>query len=556
MSPGLRPLRLPLLVERRRQQEEVAAAVAVKPGCDTYSDDHSTVQLHQDRQFSIRQHSLTASDSFSSDMTSPVTPTFSARGHLRYSSSVSSFDLTLQPSCEDLPCSPTQSLQTPSKRILDDVEEEEPFEYDRFNLYAKNIHNAYDNESLDFDLYDCLCDEPCIHRDGEIVRTATNFYSRGREADYDFGFFSDGDSSSGRRSSRTKTRNGSLPPFMGLSNRIDRIGSRFPSFSRWRSPTKSSVVSSPASDVGPERRSMSRAASRAASSRSSSVSRTNRFIPDRSNEPALPPTPALSFHESCDSITLPAPLDVTKANSILSSIHHDRKQATTPLLPPMMTRSSAEYASTSTMASPLQSPTIASPLDGESQSPFILSPPLSTKPSKSSFRHITINTDIPPMPDQDAWSDRLGHANFTITPAPYRPSTACLASLRELRADWEAARINYTKHLVRTGEHYNVTSKTYMLTEQKWAEIDGDWRSFHDQVLEALVASGEAIGCEKFDESIITAVPVMDGEGKFPARGDEDIVGPMVREATMSSPTGTERRRPSFWRKLTDRVGL
>ncbi|KAH8162334.1 hypothetical protein CIB48_g5913 [Xylaria polymorpha] len=296
MSPGLRPLRLPLLVERRRKQEE-AAAIAVIAGCETPDGEVSSTyhhyHHHYNRQYPIRQHSLPVTDSTSSEMTSPVTPTFSARGHLRYSSSVSSFDLALHTSCEDLPSSPAQPLQTPSKRILDDVEEE-PFEYDRFNHFIKNAHPTYDDDvSEHFDLYDCLCDEPCIHRDADLMRTTTNFYSRGREIESDFGCFSDGDSPTGRRSSRTKQRNGSLPPFMGLSHRI---GSRFPSLARWRSPRKSSIVSSPVSEMGSERRSMSRAASRAASSRSSSVSRTNRYLPDRSNEPPLPPhAPPLSF---------------------------------------------------------------------------------------------------------------------------------------------------------------------------------------------------------------------------------------------------------------------
>ncbi|KAJ8124370.1 hypothetical protein O1611_g9270 [Lasiodiplodia mahajangana] len=165
--------------------------------------------------------------------------------------------------------------------------------------------------------------------------------------------------------------------------------------------------------------------------------------------------------------------------------------------------------------------------------------------------------EVPPIPEQDAWSDRLGHANFTIIPVPYKPAVATVSSLHELRADWEAARVNYTKHLVRTGEHYSLTSKTYELTEQKWAEVDGTWRRNLEEVMAVISARGEAIDFDKFDENIITTVPIMDGEGKFPERGDEDIVGPMVREATMTSPTGSERRRrPSFWRNLTDRVGL
>lgn len=69
---------------------------------------------------------------------------------------MSSFDLALPASCEDLASSPTQALQTPSKRILDDVEEE-PFEYDRFHHYVRDAHVAYDDISEQVDLYDCLC---------------------------------------------------------------------------------------------------------------------------------------------------------------------------------------------------------------------------------------------------------------------------------------------------------------------------------------------------------------------------------------------------------------
>ncbi|KAI1129882.1 hypothetical protein F5Y10DRAFT_143892 [Nemania abortiva] len=544
MSPGLRPLRLPILVERRRKQEEEAAAVAIMAACEPEGDSLSPYQYHNRQYQQARQHGLVMTESNSSDIT-PATPTFSVRGHLRYSSSMSSFDLAIPASCEDCPPSPTQVVQTPSKRILDDVEEEEPFEYDRFN-YLKAVRVAYDDVPEHFDLYDCLCDEPCIHRDTDMVRATTNFYARGRDFETDLGRLSESDFRGSQRSSR-KQRNGSLPPFMGLSYRI---GARFPSLTRWRSPRKPRALGSPVSDSASERRSMSRAAS----SRSSSVSRSNRYLPDRSNEPPLSPTPGLSF-ESSDSITLPGPLDVGQADHVLSSIQRERAQATTPLLPPMMTSSPADYVAS--QPSPLQSPSIASPLEEEPQSPLILSPPLSTKPSISSFRQKMMANEVPPIPEQDAWSDRLGHANFTIVPAPYKPAAATVPSLFELRADWETARINYTKHLVRTGEHYSLTSKTYELTEQKWAEIDGTWRRNFQEIMNALAARGEAIGFDELDENIITTVPVMDGEGKFPERGDEDIVGPMVREATMCSPTGSERRRrPSFWRNLTDRVGL
>ncbi|KAI1432379.1 hypothetical protein GGR50DRAFT_603742 [Xylaria sp. CBS 124048] len=545
MSPGLRPLQLPLLVERRKKLEEeaiielpVAALIANK----TFEPEVScTDHLHSEQHEEPVQHPLTMTDSISSDLTSPVTPTFSTSRHLRSSSSVSSFDLEMPVSCEDLSSSPTLVPQTSGQR-LDDVEEEEPFEYDRFNHYVRSVQVACDNVSDQFDLYDCLCDEPCMHPDTGIVRSRTDFYAQGREIQYDLECLSDSDSLRFPLASRKRSRAGSMPALKGLSCRI---GSRLPSFSRWRSPRKSSTVSSPVSDLGSERHSLSRAAS----SRSSSVSRSIRPTRDRSNEPAVPPTPALSFFESSDSITLPGPLDSAQADYVLSSIQRERAQATTPLLPPLMTGSSTDHGAV--QPSPLQSPTVASPLEEESHSPLALSPALSTRPSISSIHQIMPASELPP--NSDVWSNLLGHANFTILPVPYKPTTATLPLLHELRTDWEMARVNYTKHLVRTGEHYGLTSKTYAYTEEKWAEIDRTWRNFHDETVDAIIASGEATSCSKFDESIITTVPRMDGEGKFPERGDEDIVGPMVREAMMSSP---DRKRPSFWRNISDRVGL
>lgn len=146
---GLRPLQLPLMVEQWRKQEEEAAATASIIGSETTDDDAVSTYHH------IQQNLLTTEPA-PSELVSPVTPTFSARGHLRYSSSMSSFELSTPASCEDLPSSPTQALQTPCKRILDDVEEEEPFEYDRFNnLCIEDL--TYDDVSEHLDLYGCLC---------------------------------------------------------------------------------------------------------------------------------------------------------------------------------------------------------------------------------------------------------------------------------------------------------------------------------------------------------------------------------------------------------------
>ncbi|KAI0384738.1 hypothetical protein F5Y04DRAFT_220391 [Hypomontagnella monticulosa] len=521
MSPRLRPLRLPQLVEERRKREEAAAQQ-----CD--------LEVNV-------PYNFYTTDSYSSDATSPVTPTFSSRGHLRYSSSTSSFDLATVAS-SDSPSSPTQTMQTTpnsGKRSLPDVEE----------IEHEDSDCGFDDSS---ELYNCLCDEPvCIHRDTDLVQSTSNFYTQGRTADYDAGFFSDGDFNFSFRSSKRR-REGSESALTGFSYRI---GSRFPSFTKWKSSKPSSIISSPVSDYGFDYRPVF---SRAASSRSSSVSAPSRNQTDRSNEPPVPPTPALSRFGSSDSfMPLDMTLDTKKANEVLSAIEHERKQAVTPLLPPMMASASSEHISA--QPSPLESPSVASPITlmgDEVYSTGILSPPLSARPSSSSLRLVPGSVELPQLPAPDAWSDVLGHANYTIIPKPYRPETSDLDALRLFRADWETARVNYTKHLARTGEHYGQTSKTYAYTEAKWVETQQTWRCFYDEIAQAVVASGEAIMCEKFDGGVVTTVPKIDAEGKFPDRGDEDIVGPMVREATMMSFDGIDRKGPSFWRNLAGKVGL
>ncbi|KAI1456447.1 hypothetical protein F4805DRAFT_222543 [Annulohypoxylon moriforme] len=516
MSPRLRPLQLPLLVEERRKREEEEAA-------------QREVEVDV-------PYNFYTTDSYSSDATSPVTPTFSARGHLRCSSSMSSFDLATVAS-SDSPSSPTQTAQSSGKRVLPDVEEE-PIEY------ADEYSDIGDDDASE--LYHCLCDEPCIHRDTDLVQSTSNFYRETRSAEYDAGFFSDGDFSFSLRSSLKRRRDGSESPFAGLQ----RLGSRFPAFTKWKS-SKPSSISSPVSDHGFDQHPiMSR---RTSSSRSSSISASFRRHQDRSSEL---PTPALSRNGSSDRVPLDAASDARRATELLFAIQHERKQTLTPLLPPMM-NSSAEYITV--QPSPLDSPSIAcvpSPFEEEIYATGLISPPLSAKGSHSSLRLMPDSVELSQLPAPDAWSDRLGHANYTIVPKPYEPETKDLCSLRQFRSDWETARVNYTKHLARTGEHYGQTSKTYALTEAKWAETQREWRMFHDEIAETVAASGEATDCEKFDEAIMTTVPRMDAEGKFPERGDEDIVGPMVREATMMSLDGMDRKGPGFWRNLAGKVGL
>lgn len=73
-------------------------------------------------------HVYSADNTSSSDIASPVTPTFSQRsGHMRYSSSSSSLELMPPaPLCTDNPVSPTQLAYTSKsvKTQLPDVQED------------------------------------------------------------------------------------------------------------------------------------------------------------------------------------------------------------------------------------------------------------------------------------------------------------------------------------------------------------------------------------------------------------------------------------------------
>lgn len=125
MSPILKPLILPQLVQERRKWD----VQQVNAECDL-------------------SYVYYTANSSSSDVASPVTPTFSPKGHFRMSSSTSSLDLA--PQLNESPVSPTQSVHPKApKRLLPDVQEE-PLEPE---------HEEHDNPDIEdhFDLYSCLC---------------------------------------------------------------------------------------------------------------------------------------------------------------------------------------------------------------------------------------------------------------------------------------------------------------------------------------------------------------------------------------------------------------
>ena len=123
MSPRLKPLLLPQLVEDRKKMTEIG-----------------------DLPYTF----FTTTNSSSSDVTSPVTPTFSAKGHYRGSSSTSSLDLAFAQHQES-PASPTlQVCDKATLRPLPDLKEE-PFE-------REEEPAPVEPDSLG--LYSCLCKLP------------------------------------------------------------------------------------------------------------------------------------------------------------------------------------------------------------------------------------------------------------------------------------------------------------------------------------------------------------------------------------------------------------
>lgn len=528
MSPKLKPLLLPQLVEERRKRESV-----------------------MESEMDLASSSFGTHNSSSSELPSPVTPTFSARGHFRYPSSTSSIDSTYHTSVMESPSSPTFVAKS-GKRSLPDVQEEPQEREDDFDMIATRD-----------DLYSCLCmsshpmegartfanttigdSQNCLHRDPAMVHSSIQLSAQ-PEFDYDLaqGFFSDGEFSA---SSRSKKRRANDSAFNGIATRF---GTRFPSFSRKfklrRGASSTSLTSEALHD------------SNTVSSRSSSISNSVRRGMESPFDLRTPPTPTRSIYGRDDVV---APIDIERANRNQEEL--EESFATTPLLPPLMTDAAA-HLKESAMQSPLQSPSVAEPRDpfclsgtatpidaiSSSPHPSMPSPPLSTKPSISSLLHHRLPTsEIPSLPlnelPTDTWSLQLGHANFTIQPEPYIPATFTLSSCRQLRTDWDLARTNYTKHLVRTGEHYGATSSTYRLTEEKWAATAAIWRKNHDLLVEKTADSGSDAfnGLEytvmgEQSRDLVTKIPSLNdgrGRGKFPQLGDGEIVGPMVKVAASS----------------------
>jgi hypothetical protein len=623
MSPKLKPLLLPQLVEERRKMDVHSSVVSIPPPADMMPGE--------------LPYAYVTANSSASDITSPITPTFSAsaRGHVRGSSSSSSIELPqLQ---HDIPSSPVQAIgHKLSKRQLPDVMEEEPAEPAEW-AYSQN--DSVSSLSDQFGLYSCLCDQPCEHsRSSDDVFRYNMFSGSEVDVDYDIGCLSDGDCSVDPANSTYKRQTAGESPFIALTSRF---GSRFNTIQRWRTSRKPSLMASPTTELRLENV-MSRDPS-TVNSRSSSMSAPpqHRQVDSLSHDHFTPTGPTLtippSYFDRMDDYDVSGPIDIDHEER--QSIERDREVATTPLLPPFLNSPVAKPP----VQSPLQSPNVAvfpnytdmaPPSAPMSPPPPFSRPSLSSMPSVSSFHRpsCTSSMDLPlPLPailqEHDEWSDRLGHANFTITPRPYELDEAAALSvdaLAKYREDWDAARINYTKHLVRTGENYGQTSKIYGLTEAKWAETERRWADNYESALRQQPTSttikrssgpqsvpmtpssssrsrsrGRARGRSRSGSTstsimgrlphhnedafagmewrrlehalngantgnaglgLPSAVPRMlealDADGKFPNRGDEDIVGPMHRDEVMIRAESEERKSSRFWRHLVDKVGL
>ncbi|KAJ5085560.1 hypothetical protein N7532_010331 [Penicillium argentinense] len=310
---------------------------------------------------------------------------------------------------------------------------------------------------------------------------------------------------------------------------------------------------------------------------------------------SIPPSPARTIFEERISDSGARPIDIVQANSF-SQDDNDTQQATTPLLPPFM-GDDPTSAVASRVQSPLQSPSVADvSTETEDSHCSVLSsfritgmgvpsPPLSSKPSMASISRPrastsrTVSSEAPPgvgagvgvgatvspfvfTSPNDEWANKLGHANFNIQPEPYTPATQEMASFLQLRADWDIARCNFAKHLVRTGEHYGVTSNIYKHTIEKWESINRQWKIQHESLLNTLGAEdGVALTLTHSTRNPCehVRIPGLHDNAKFPEMGDEDIVGPMtVAPATEKGILGHCRskslKKRNFFRFFQDLV--
>lgn len=72
---------------------------------------------------------------------------------------------------------------------------------------------------------------------------------------------------------------------------------------------------------------------------------------------------------------------------------------------------------------------------------------------------------------------------LTVLPEPYLPRIFTLETCRQLRADWDLARCNYTKNVLQIVKHYGQNSKAYSDAEEKWLSVDAKWKRVSDEAM-------------------------------------------------------------------------
>lgn len=511
--------------------------------------------------------------SASSSDTASSASSFLSKGHPTRSGSNASSIASSPPVRDSL------DIYNSSKRHLTDVKEE-PLE-----LQDAEMMEATGSQSGKLSSMHCMLapadqmsgDEPIIASVQSPAHPSTP--NSPSVAPYDFNENEAAEFQISAASSFKKRRSGDSP----ASAVANRIGTRFPSFSRqWKSKTGGSPKLSIITHTDTTRSRTNSVSSQLVSPALSVISK---------HESLLCSSPAQTGLEESSTEAGSASVNIEEANAYFGQ---DEGQATTPLLPPIMMEISPFNMP---VQSPLQSPTVAetpsstscATPSGTPQLSCLPSPPLSTKPSIASIRQrsragtVVPSSEIPPLQmlgegDDDQWSVKLGHANFTIHPEPYLPKVFDMETFKQLRENWDQARHSYAKHLARTGEHYGTTSKTYLLTEEKWASIDATWQKNTAAMTDAigpLVArssSGEADGSDSPCSTNVLEQPpsrvivprINDATGKFPDMGDEDIVGPMAvgpsRAATMQQliePTVQNRlaKKRNFLKFISDFLG-
>lgn len=359
-----------------------------------------------------------------------------------------------------------------------------------------------------------------------------------------------------------------------LTGLTARFGTRFPSLSHKIRPGKRNSSPSPHIE-GPQDYALSRASlSRANSTRAPSIAGSCKDIGSM-HEIQTPPTPTKSVTGDPTSPGLGAMgfTDVKKADEDPGVEDRDAK-ATTPLLPPVLTNIGSSVHDVP-YQSPLQSPAVADydlthALVTPSMSPQatgLPSPPLSTKPSVASFHRgrglsqLPPTSEIPVLPLVDPdnlWANQLGHADFHIEPQPYLPDPITWTTYQQFMQDWDTARQNYLRHLMRTSEHNGPRSKIYRLTEEKWAEVESQWRKDEEQCQARVSEERSSHEMSSSHASIAAPAPLITlpslngplSQGKFPQLGDENIVGPMAQAPSPKAPKFSSKRKRTFLKFL------